>query len=40
MTISLVQDTLADYLLRLEVLFDDSDQNEDSVFDAEPGLAR
>ena len=38
MTVSVVPDTLADYLLRLEVHFDASDLSEDCVFDAEPGL--
>ena len=38
MTISLVPETLADYLQRLEVPFDASDLSEDGVFDAEPGL--
>ena len=38
MTVSLVPNTLADYLLRLEVPFDASDLSEDGVFDAEPGL--
>ena len=38
MTVSLVPDTLADYLLRLDVPFDASDLSEDGVFDAEPDL--
>ena len=38
MTVSLVPETLADYLLRLEVPFDASDLSEDWVFDAEPGM--
>ena len=38
MTVSLIPETLADYLLRLEVPFDASEFNEDAVFDAEPGL--
>ena len=38
MTVSLVPDTLADYLLRLEIPFDASDLSEDRVFDTEPGL--
>ena len=36
MTVSLVPDTLADYLQRLDVPFDASDLSEDGVFDAEP----
>ena len=39
MTVSLVPETLADYLLHLEVPFDASELNEEAVFDAEPGLA-
>ena len=35
MTVSLVPETLADYLLRLEVPFDASELTEDAVFDAE-----
>ena len=38
MSVSLIPETLADYLLRLEVPFDASELNEDTVFDAEPGL--
>ena len=38
MTVSLVPDTLADNLLRLEVPFDASDLSEDGVFDTEPDL--
>lgn len=38
MTISLVPDSLADYLLQLEAPFEASDLSEDGVFDAEPGL--
>jgi len=38
MTVSLVPDTLADYLLRLEIPFDASDLSEDGVFDAEPDM--
>ena len=38
MTVSLAPDTLADYLLRLEVPFDASDLSEDGEFDAEPDM--
>ena len=38
MTVSLVLDTLADYLLLLEGPSDALDLSEDGVFDAEPGL--
>ena len=38
MTVSLVPDTLADYLLRLKVSFDASDLSENGVFDAQQGL--
>ena len=38
MTVSLVPDTLTDYLLRLEIPFDASDLSEDGVFDAEPDM--
>ena len=38
MSVSLIPETLADYLVRLEVPFDASELNEDAVFDAEAGL--
>ena len=38
MTVSLVPETLADYLLRLGVPFDASELNEDAVFVSEAGL--
>ena len=38
MTVSLVPETPAGYLLRLEVPFAASELNEDAVFDAEAGL--
>ena len=38
MTVSLVPETLADYLLHFEVPFVASELNEDAAFDAEAGL--
>jgi len=38
MTISLISETLEDYVLRLEAPFDASDLGANGVFNAAPGL--